>query len=128
MSKKYSLALLSNDVSEWSAYLRNKFSLDFFDTITISGDVHCRKPTPAIYECFLKDSGAKSEECVFIDDRCKNLAAANSIGMHTIQFLRQTEKADFTPERSIINFIELEDTMKIIANKSFHTDAHSSGR
>ena len=29
ISKEYSLALLSNDVSEWSAYLRNKFSLDF---------------------------------------------------------------------------------------------------
>lgn len=41
----YNLALLSNDVCEWSAYLRRKFDLGrFFKEVIISGEVGYRKP------------------------------------------------------------------------------------
>lgn len=113
MSKHYSLALLSNDVSEWSVYLRNKFALDFLDVAVISGDIHCRKPDLNIYKRFLKEAGAQAGECVFIDDRCKNLAVAKSIGMRTIHFLRQ-EEFDFEPDARIAHFNELEHALEKI--------------
>jgi len=108
LSNRYSLGLLSNDVSEWSTYLRNKFGMDYFDVVVISGDIHCRKPALDIYECFLKEAKANAEECVFIDDRFKNLLAANSIGLRTIHFSRQPEESDFVPDISITSFDELE--------------------
>ena len=48
MLKKYCrLALLSNDLSEWSGYLRGKFKINgFFDVIIVSGDVGIKKPEP----------------------------------------------------------------------------------
>lgn len=45
LQRNFNLAMLSNDVSEWSAYLRQKFELDYsFKTVIISGDVGYRKP------------------------------------------------------------------------------------
>ncbi len=108
LSERYSLGLLSNDVSEWSAYLRNKFELNFFNAAIISGDVHCRKPDVAIYERFLKNAKALAGECVFIDDRCKNLSAAKPLGLKTIHFVRQPEESRFIPDASITGFHELE--------------------
>lgn len=122
MSKQYSLALLSNDVSEWSAYLRNKFALDFFDVVAISGDIHSRKPDSNIYERFLKEAGAQAGECVFIDDRCKNLTVAKSIGMKTIHFLRQEEESDFEPDARIAHFNELEHAVENICQQIISAD------
>ena len=114
LSKRYSLGLLSNDVSEWSRYLRKKFAMDFLDVAIISGDVYCRKPDLNIYKRFLNDTKADAEECVFIDDRCKNLSAAESIGMKTILFVRQPEEVDFVPDESIKSFNQLEQAIKNI--------------
>lgn len=59
LSKNYELGIISNDVSEWSAYLRDKFSLNrYFKTVIISGDVKWRKPDKRIFEkvkCFGED-------------------------------------------------------------------------
>lgn len=108
LGERFSLGLLSNDVREWSAYLRARHAMDFLDAVTISGDVGCRKPSPGIYERFLTDAGARAKECVFIDDRCKNLAAAAALGLKTIRFARQTEQSDFGPDATIGSFAELE--------------------
>ncbi len=122
MSKQYSLALLSNDVSEWSIYLRKRFGLDFLDMAIISGDIHCRKPDLDIYERFLKETGAQAGECIFIDDRCMNLAVARSVGMRTIHFLRQ-EESDFEADACIAHFNELEHALEKIC-KQIHRTAN----
>lgn len=114
LSKKYGIGLLSNDISKWSTFLRNKFSIDFFDVVIVSSDVYCRKPDPQIFAHFLKDAKAYTEECILIDDRSKNLAVAQSIGMKTIHFLRQDEKSDFVPDGHITSFEQLEDTIEKI--------------
>jgi putative hydrolase of the HAD superfamily len=108
LSEHLSLGLLSNDLSEWSAYLRDRFSLGFLDAVTISGDAGCRKPSPEIYERFLADVGAPAVECVFIDDKLKNLAAAAALGMKTIRFARQPDESEFVPDASIDGFAQLE--------------------
>lgn len=87
--KKYSLALLSNDVKEWSEYLRNRFNLNgFFKYSIISGNVGFRKPDIRIYERLLNELGAVPSDCVLVDDRIKNLQQASELGMNTILFDR----------------------------------------
>jgi putative hydrolase of the HAD superfamily len=105
----FSIGLLSNDVREWSAYMRAKHSMDFLAGVTISGDVGIRKPDAGIYERFLRDAGVRARECVFIDDRCKNLAAARALGFRTIRFARQPEESDFVPDATVTGFGQLED-------------------
>lgn len=114
LSKKYGIGLLSNDISEWSAYLRNKFSINFFDVVVVSGDVHYRKPDIQIFSRFLKDANTRTEECIFIDDRINNLITAQSIGMKTVHFVRRDEKSDFVPDGRITSFGQLEDAIERI--------------
>ncbi|MCO1603501.1 HAD-IA family hydrolase [Desulfosporosinus nitroreducens] len=87
----YSLAILSNDVMEWSLYLRNRFKIcDFFEYSVISGEVGFRKPDKGIYDCLLDTLGAKPSECVLVDDRIKNLQQASELGFNTILFNRSS--------------------------------------
>jgi putative hydrolase of the HAD superfamily len=87
LGKYYRLALLSNDLSEWSNYLRGKFDINkYFDTIIISGDVKLQKPDINIFKLTLQELALPARGCVYIDDRRRNLAAAKSLGMETILF------------------------------------------
>lgn len=118
LSKKYGIGLLSNDISEWSVYLRNKFSINLFDVVVVSGDIRYRKPDLQIFARFLKDAKACTEECIFIDDRIRNLIAAQSIGMKTVYFARIDEKSDFVPDGRITSFEQLEDVIERIRRSS----------
>lgn len=83
----YRLALLSNDSSEWSKYFREKFGLNqFFDVITVSGDVKMKKPNPEIYRLTQERLEIVAEDCVYVDDRRYNLNAAEGVGMKAVLF------------------------------------------
>lgn len=85
LKKKYKIGMISNDVSEWSKLLRKWFNLDgIFDKCVISGDVGIRKPNKDIYIKFLKETKIDAEQCIYIDDREKNLVQPRELGMHTI--------------------------------------------
>jgi putative hydrolase of the HAD superfamily len=85
LSGTFSLALLSNDIAEWSAHLRRKHGLDrIFQTTLISSEVGIRKPDAGIYRILLHRLRAKPEDCVFIDDRIPNLLAAAALGITPI--------------------------------------------
>lgn len=87
LKKNYSLAMLSNDASEWSLYLRNKYNLDkYFDEIVISGDVGYRKPTAEIYKIVLDRIKCRGDECIFIDDRYINLFTAQELDMDVVKY------------------------------------------
>lgn len=45
LAKQYRLGLISNDLSEWSRYLRAKFTLDIFEVVIISADVGIQNQT-----------------------------------------------------------------------------------
>ena len=69
--------VISNDVSEWSRKLRKQFGLEkMIIHWCISGDVGARKPDEAIFTSFLKATGLNPQDCVFVDDREKNLETA----------------------------------------------------
>lgn len=122
---RYSIGLLSNDVSEWSRYLREKFALDFLDTVIISADVQCRKPALRIYERFLNQAQTNAKECVFIDDRYKNLSAARMLGLRTIHFARETTVGNFVPDATIRSFSELENAIESIGPQNDAAKRHN---
>lgn len=82
---KYKLAIISNDSSRWSKYLREKFNIDqYFDVISISGDLKIRKPDERIFRLTIEKLAVKAEECLYIDDRRGYLEAAKRVEMNAI--------------------------------------------
>lgn len=115
----YTLGMLSNDVSEWSIYLRKIYGLDdLLEFAIIRGDVGCRKPRPEIYQIAMNQVGAEAGDCIFIDDRDKNLIPAMELGMHTIKFSRNGECTHLKNVPVITDFFEL----KEIVNNIFAVD------
>ncbi|MDR3070040.1 MAG: HAD-IA family hydrolase [Propionibacteriaceae bacterium] len=81
------VAVLSNDVSQWSRILRRRFRLD--DRVrhwVVSADVGVRKPDAAIYRSFLKSTGWVASQITFFDDRPANVMAARAAGMRSQLF------------------------------------------
>ncbi len=92
-SAKYDFVLLSNDVSEWSAYITEHYGLDrFFRQKIVSGDVKCRKPDRKIFETALSVTGRQPGECLFVDNSVKNLLAAEKNGIIPVLFNRDGEE------------------------------------
>jgi len=109
LKKHYHLALLSNDLSEWSRYLRDKFKLnDYFDVIIVSGDVKIKKPDAQIFMLTLDKLGHQASDCIYVDDRRTNLAAAQSLGMDTVLFNSRNVQYE---GKTVSNFEELADML-----------------
>jgi len=90
LKKDYKLVLLSNDIAEWSVYLRKKFGLDeFFEKIIISGDYGLLKPDSRLFHIILNAFDLPASEFCYIDDRERNLEAASRLGMKVILFNRR---------------------------------------
>ena len=58
----------------------------YVDGKIISSYVRMIKPDKEIYECLLDTFSLKPEECVFLDDRKKNVEAAKALGINGIWF------------------------------------------
>ena len=89
--KRFQTALISNDASRWSQYIRCKWGLNpYFDVITVSGDVKLCKPDPRIFELTLEKLGVSAEECLYVDDRPGNLEAARNLGLRAVMLGSQS--------------------------------------
>lgn len=87
LKKDYKIGMISNDVLEWSEYLRELFDIEkLFDRVVISGDVKCRKPDKKIYEYFLEEEELNASDCIFVDDIEENLEMAKRLGINVIKF------------------------------------------
>lgn len=80
---KYHMYWLSNmnDV-EYDA-LSQKGILNLLDGGIYSCTAHYRKPDPEIYQILFEKYGLEPTECVFFDDRERNLKASEELGMPT---------------------------------------------
>lgn len=86
------IAALTNIGREWIEYKRKKFGLDeLFEIIVSSGYEGVAKPDPKIYKILLKRLGIPPGECLYVDDRARNLAPAKKLGMKTLLFLGQKD-------------------------------------
>lgn len=84
---EYKLAIISNDSSRWSKYLREKFNINqYFDVISVSGDLKIRKPDERIFRLTIEKLAVNAAECLYVDDRRGYLGAASGLGMNTILF------------------------------------------
>lgn len=87
VSKHYKMAIISNDSSRWSKYLREKFNINkYFDVISISGDLKLQKPDEHIFQITIEQLGCQAEDCLYVDDREGNLEAASEVGMNAVLF------------------------------------------
>jgi putative hydrolase of the HAD superfamily len=85
----FATALLSNSWGRWS-YPREHFA-ELFDAVVISGDTGMRKPEERIFRHAVELLGLPPEQCVFIDDIDRNIAAAEAIGMTGIHHRELTD-------------------------------------
>lgn len=105
IKKQYKLALLSNDSAEWSRYLRAKYELNqYFDVISVSGDLKMKKPDERIYRLTAEKLGCNPEDCIYVDDRRYNLNAAQAVGMDVVLFNSRNVEYD---GKSVNDFAEL---------------------
>ncbi len=78
--------LLSNESRELMDYRISQFRLaGLFDAYVVSAYIGLRKPQAEFFRCALDLSHRAPEECVFIDDREENVAAACKLGIHGIR-------------------------------------------
>ncbi len=75
------LALLSNAGPDFGSYFRHGPLGDFFEACFVSGELNLLKPDPEIYRHVLDHLSVTAAEAVFIDNRAKNVAGAESIGI-----------------------------------------------
>ncbi|MEX2598935.1 MAG: HAD-IA family hydrolase [Dehalococcoidia bacterium] len=81
------VACLTNDVSNWSRFRRERFGLHhYIQHWVVSGEVGCRKPDPLIYQALIDKVGAEFDQCWFVDDREPNVEAAARLGMRAVLF------------------------------------------
>jgi putative hydrolase of the HAD superfamily len=105
IKKHCKLGLISNDLAEWNVFLRSKYRLnEYFDVITVSGDVKMKKPDELIFTTTLDGLGLDASECTYVDDRRNNLVAAKALGMDTVLF--NTRKVEYDG-KTVNNFEEL---------------------
>ncbi len=88
LKENYKLGVLSNNVEEWMEKIRGMIDLKgLFDVVISSHKVGMAKPHKDFFMlCLEKLGNLKPEECLFVDDRDKNIEAAKEIGFNAIKF------------------------------------------
>jgi HAD superfamily hydrolase (TIGR01509 family) len=81
----FKVAALSNLISPVAFFVKRFRHLESFETWIISCDVGVAKPNPLIYRLMLNKLKIKPEECIFIDNRRRNLKPAAAMGMGVVQ-------------------------------------------
>ena len=79
--KGYPIYVLSNASVEFYRYFPRFAPLDFFDGVIVSADIHMIKPDARIFQYLFERYGLAPEECLFIDDMERNVAAGRQAGM-----------------------------------------------
>jgi len=84
---KYKTVLFTNNYQDLFEYIKQQYDLsDYFDILISSSSMHLRKPEEVAYWYLLKRLGLIAEECVFIDDKQKNIDSAKSLGINGVVY------------------------------------------
>ncbi len=86
LKDKYKLIIISNAAEFHARQIRRKGVYSHFDNVFLSYAVGIAKPQKGIFAHALKELQLTADECVFIDNDEKNIAAANALGFKTINF------------------------------------------
>ena len=86
---KYKIGLISN-TTELFASLHDEGNLyNQFENVILSFEVKALKPNKVIYKKMLQKLNLKSDECVYIDVKERNIQTAQELGMKTILFKKR---------------------------------------
>lgn len=81
------LAILSNFTKEWADYLVTEYKFnEIFDGMFWSFQNGLKKPSPEAYLQVVENFKVRPEECLFIDDKERNIKGAKVLGMKTILY------------------------------------------
>ncbi|KKQ56686.1 MAG: HAD-superfamily hydrolase, subfamily IA, variant 3 [Parcubacteria group bacterium GW2011_GWA2_38_13] len=84
---KYKLAILSNQIKTWiEPILKEKKFEEVFDVIITSYNTGFAKPDIRIYKKAIQALGVKAQECIYIEDKPRNVGPAEALGMKVILF------------------------------------------
>jgi putative hydrolase of the HAD superfamily len=96
LRKEYKLILLSNNNLPTVNVLKSnhKQMLELFDKTYFSFELKISKPDKRFFEYVIKDANLNVDECLFIDDKAKNIKASEEFGIKGIVFesCKQLEK------------------------------------
>ena len=85
-------AITNFSAEKWAlSQERFDFLRDGFIDAVVSAHEKLIKPDPAIYRVCLERNNLNAEDCVFIDDSEKNIAAAQALGIDGILFTPETD-------------------------------------
>jgi len=85
--KNYRIILLTNYTAALEWRLEKKFKIaHHFDHVFNSADIGIAKPNPRIFRHLLRNIKAKAGECLFVDNKEKNIETAEKLGFQTILF------------------------------------------
>lgn len=82
----YGIYVLSNASDRFYQYFGNFAPISYFDGVFVSSDYKMLKPDSIIYSTFLEKYGLTAEECLFVDDRQKNVTGAWNADIPAIRF------------------------------------------
>jgi glucose-1-phosphatase len=84
---RYRTGIISNAWDDVRIMLETRWKMaDAFDQIVLSAEEKLWKPDPRIFHLALEKLQVSPQEAVFIDDFAHNIAGAQAVGMHAIQF------------------------------------------
>jgi putative hydrolase of the HAD superfamily len=89
LRKNYTIGYISNDAKEMAGRCNAKYDLESLFTPgmgVLAYQAGARKDNPKLWTYVLAKVNLKPEECVFLDDKEKNLTEAEKAGFHTIHF------------------------------------------
>jgi putative hydrolase of the HAD superfamily len=82
---KYKVGIITDNSNDKFKLLSEHLRLkDLFDSLILSADLGVMKDDKLIFNKAIESMNVKAEECVFIDNKHKNLQVPNQIGMKTI--------------------------------------------
>jgi len=96
------LAILSNSIPPITKKVREDLR-GIFDVEVFSDEIGIRKPDPDMWTETLKLLGKRPDQCLFIDDKAKNLSVPAEMGMAVEQFISPEELIKVLREKYKLN-------------------------
>lgn len=97
----YLVGILSNVKIHEATVVKQTGIYKFFDPVILSCNIGVEKPNSKAYSIMLNKISIPAEECIFIDDKCENVDAANKMNIDSIIFSSKKNLIEELAKRNI---------------------------
>jgi len=95
------LALLSNAPASFATAYKQQAWVRPFQHLLFSAELGIAKPGPEIWELLIKQLNAAPTDCLFLDDREDNVAAARAAGLTALQWSNAVNAQTWLAEHGV---------------------------